>query len=49
MAQLLWEVKVLVCDICKERPFKKTVEVSRGVWRGVCIECEPKKEVENET
>lgn len=48
MPQLLWEYKTIVCDICKERPVKNTAEVSRGVWLGVCLECEPKKEVKNE-
>lgn len=43
------ENRVIVCDICRERPYKEVVEVSRGVWKGVCEECNPKKEVkENE-
>jgi hypothetical protein len=42
------ECKTIVCDICKERPYKKVVEVSKGVWRGVCLECEPQREVKNE-
>ncbi len=46
MPQLLWENKVLMCDICKERPIIKTAEVSRGVWKGICRECEPRKEVD---
>jgi hypothetical protein len=41
------EVKTLICDICKERPLKKTIEISKGVWKGVCKECEP-KEVKDE-
>jgi hypothetical protein len=49
MTKLLWELKTLVCDICKERPLKEVVQVSRGVWKGVCAECNPKKsEVKNE-
>lgn len=46
MSKLLWEVKTIVCDICKERPIKKTIEIERGHWIGVCSECEPKKEKE---
>jgi len=48
MPHLLWDNMVLVCDICKERPLKKVVEVSRGRWVGVCSECEPNKEVKND-
>jgi hypothetical protein len=43
MTNLFWEVKVLLCDICKERPLKKTIEIERGHWIGICQECEPKK------
>lgn len=46
MANLFWEVKTLVCDICKERPLKKTIELTKGRWVGVCSECEPNKESE---
>jgi hypothetical protein len=45
---LLWENKVITCDICRERPLKKTIELTRGRWVGVCQECEPKKEVKND-
>jgi len=48
MTKLLWEVKTILCDICKERPLKKTIELTRGRWIGVCQECEPKSEVKNE-
>ena len=44
MPKLLWENKVLICDICKERPIKKTIELKRGHWVGICSECEPKRE-----
>ena len=43
MSKLLWEVKTLICDICKERPYKTTIRI-KGEWKGVCSECEPKKE-----
>jgi len=46
MPKLLWELKVIVCDICKERPFKKVVRIN-GEFKGVCEECEI-KEVKNE-
>jgi hypothetical protein len=49
MPKLLWELKTIVCDICKERPYKKVIEITVGRWIGVCNECEPKKEVKNET
>jgi hypothetical protein len=48
MPKLLWEYKTILCDICKERPMKKTIQVSIGVFKGVCSECEPKKEIKNE-
>jgi hypothetical protein len=48
MAKIYEENKILLCDICKERPFKETIQISRGVWRGVCIECKPKGEVKND-
>jgi hypothetical protein len=41
MTKLLWEIKVIVCDICKERSLKKTIRIN-GKWKGVCEECEPK-------
>ena len=44
MSKLLWEVKELVCDNCKERPIKKVVEISKGNWKGLCVECILKKE-----
>jgi len=47
MTKLLWENKILVCDICKERPMKKTIQVAIGRWLGVCEECEIKKEKKN--
>ena len=47
MPKLLWEVKTLMCDICRERLLKRTVEVSKGVWRGVCAECDLNKDKEN--
>ena len=43
MTNLFWDTKTLVCDICKERPMKKTVKI-KGEWTGVCEECEPKEE-----
>lgn len=43
MTKLFWEIKTLVCDICKERPLKKTI-IIKGKWKGVCDECEPKKD-----
>ena len=42
MPKLLWEVKTLVCDICRENEVKTTIQVSRGVWKGVCAVCEAK-------
>ena len=42
------EARTIVCDICKERPYKAIIEVSRGVWQGVCEECNPKIAVKNE-
>jgi hypothetical protein len=52
MTNLFWEYKTIVCDICKERPMKTMIQVSPGVWKGVCEECNIKKEdksgVENE-
>jgi len=47
MAQLLWEVKILLCDICKERPLTETIKIN-GEYKGVCSECKPNKEVKNE-
>lgn len=44
MANVFWETKTVVCDICKERPMKKTVEINRGEYKGVCDECDPTKE-----
>lgn len=35
-----WEHKEIVCDVCRERPVKKTIEISRGHWIGICVECE---------
>jgi len=46
MAQILWENKVIVCDICKERPLKKTIKI-QGEWKGICNECEPKEKENN--
>lgn len=43
MAQILWENKVIVCDICKERPLKKVIQI-KGEFRGVCRECEPQEQ-----
>jgi hypothetical protein len=43
MAQILWENKTIVCDICKEREMKKTMKI-KGNWLGVCKECEPKND-----
>jgi hypothetical protein len=48
MTQLQWEIKTIVCDICKERPYKTVIEVSRGIWKGVCEECNPDKGVKEE-
>lgn len=46
---ILQENKVILCDICKERPYKTTIELTRGNWVGVCNECNPKeKEVKDE-
>ena len=45
MPKLLWELQTIVCDICRERPYKKVIEITVGRWIGVCSECEPKKEV----
>jgi hypothetical protein len=42
MNNLLWEIKIIKCDICKERPLKKTIKIN-GEWKGVCSECEPIK------
>lgn len=49
MAQILWENKVIVCDICRERPLKKVIQI-RGEFKGVCVECEEVevKEVKND-
>jgi hypothetical protein len=44
MNNLLWENKILLCDICQERPMIKNIEISRGEWRGVCVECKPQGE-----
>ena len=41
------EIKTLICDICKERPLKTVIKI-RGEWKGVCNECEPKKESKND-
>ena len=46
MAKLLWELKIILCDICKERPIKKVIQIGRE-FKGVCIECEIKKDKEN--
>lgn len=46
MPKLLEEFIIILCDICKERPYKKVIEITRGRWIGVCSECEPKKENE---
>ena len=40
MTKFLWENKVIVCDICRERPYKKVVEVNKGIWQGICAICE---------
>lgn len=42
-----YETMVIICDICKERPLKTTIKV-KGVWVGVCSECEPKKEIKDD-
>ena len=42
MGKLIWENKVIMCDICRERPMKSVVKI-KGVWKGVCCECEPKE------
>ena len=42
MNNLLWEVKIILCDICKERPMKKTIKI-KGEYKAVCSECEPKE------
>lgn len=47
MNKFKMELKTIVCDICKERPIKTTLKIN-GKWTGVCSECEPKKEVEDE-
>lgn len=44
MTKLLWENKIIVCDICKERPMKKIIQVRIGQWLGVCEKCEKKEE-----
>ena len=36
------ECKTIVCDICRERPYKEVVEVSKGKWLGVCGVCQAK-------
>jgi hypothetical protein len=41
------EFMTLLCDICKERPMKTTQKI-QGEWKGVCSECEQKKENNNE-
>jgi hypothetical protein len=46
MTKLLWEVKTLICDICRERPIIDTIKI-KGEWKGVCSECRPDKEVKN--
>lgn len=53
MPNLFWEVKTLVCDVCRERPMVKVIQVSVGNWKGLCRECIPKgvedeKEVKND-
>lgn len=47
MPKLLWELKTILCDICKERPYKTTTKI-KGEWLGVCSECNPNKEVKND-
>jgi len=47
MPNLLWELKTLVCDICKERPIIDTIKIN-GEYKGVCKECKPNKEVKND-
>lgn len=39
MANLLWENKIIVCDICKQYEVKSTIEVSKRIWKGVCEHC----------
>ena len=47
MTKLYWELKTILCDICKERPMKKVIQIGKE-FKGVCIECEIKKdEVKN--
>jgi hypothetical protein len=43
MTNLLWENKIIVCDICKEREMKKTILI-KGEFKGVCKECELKEQ-----
>jgi len=47
MTSLLWENKVLVCDICKKNEMKKTIRI-KGEWLGICENCEPKEVKKNE-
>jgi len=47
MTKLIWELKTLVYDICKERPLTETIKIN-GEYKGVCSECKPNKEVKNE-
>ncbi len=43
MAQILWENKVIVCDLCKKNEMRKTILI-KGEFKGVCRECEPKEQ-----
>jgi hypothetical protein len=38
MPKLLWEVKTLVCDICKENEMRTTIKI-KDKWLGVCETC----------
>lgn len=42
-----YETMTIVCDICKERPLKKTIKI-KDKWFGVCSECDMTKEVKND-
>ena len=47
MPQLLWELKIIVCDICRERPIIDTIKIN-GEYMGVCKECMAEKEDKND-
>ena len=46
---VMTQFRTILCDICKEKPMIKSIEIAR-FWKGVCADCEKKilEEKENQ-